>query len=248
MVNLQVYTWKMIFSIPNRKIGVYTQGEEGPLLVFIGGIHGNEPSGVSALVRVFDKLALLVPSFKGKVVGVRGNMAALSRNVRYIDKDLNRLWSESAIRRVKTRSSEEWNSEEGELMELLSMIEKNTDGSHAPEILIDLHTTSAPNGLFSIVSDDPFNIQLASAIYAPVILGLTESLTATTNIFMKNRGYKGLAFEAGQHTDPASVDNHEGRCCMNKIAQRQGDGMVRKRPLRVRQSFAKGAYQGRSFY
>ncbi|MDX2245429.1 MAG: hypothetical protein SF052_01530 [Bacteroidia bacterium] len=38
------------------------------------------------------------------------------------------------------------------------------------------------------------------------------------------------------------------RCCMNKIAQRQGDGMVRKRPLRVRQSFAKGAYRGRSFY
>ncbi|MEZ4773474.1 MAG: succinylglutamate desuccinylase/aspartoacylase family protein [Bacteroidia bacterium] len=198
-----------MISVPQRMIGFYTSGQKGPLLFFIGGIHGNEPAGVIALQRVFNKLSGLSLPFAGKFVGVCGNMPALSNGIRYIDRDLNRLWSQVEINRIKATPESELNSEEKQLLELLDIIESTFDGSCSPEILIDLHTTSASNGLFSIVTEDADNARLASSLYAPVILRLTDSLAATTNIFAKNRGYKSLAFEAGQHADPTSIDNHE---------------------------------------
>ena len=42
-----------------RIIGHISGKETGPTLVFFGGIHGNEPSGVEALDHVF---AQLIPS------------------------------------------------------------------------------------------------------------------------------------------------------------------------------------------
>ena len=192
-----------------RIIGTYAGSQPGAKLFFLGGIHGNEPAGVYALRRVFDKLAALQPPFRGSVVGVRGNIAGLEASRRFIDRDLNRLWSEEEIARIRAADPATLNTEERELLPLVALIEAHFDGSHQPEILVDLHTTSAPGGLFSIVTDDTYNRDLASALHAPIIFRLTDSLTSTTNIFMRNRGIPGLAFESGQHDDPVSVDNHE---------------------------------------
>lgn len=198
-----------MFSVPDRIIGSYTNGEKGPLLFCMGGIHGNEPAGVIALQRVFATLSALAPPFLGKFVAVCGNIPALAQNIRYVDKDLNRLWSETEINRIQATPASQLNHEEIQLLQLLDLIESNFDGSWASQTLVDLHTTSASNGLFSIVTEDPGNARLAVSLHAPVILRLTDSLTSTTNIFAKNRGYRALTFEAGQHADPVSIDNHE---------------------------------------
>lgn len=196
-------------NIHDRLIGTYLGDESGPVIIFVGGIHGNEPAGVRALENVFNRLNDVQPPFSGKIVGLRGNRQALAVNKRFIDRDLNRLWSEEAISRIKSTPEENMNSEEKELAELIAAIESEFNGTFEPEIFIDLHTTSAPRGIFSIVSDEHFNVELASALHAPVLFRLTDSLTSTTNIFMGNRHLKGLAFESGQHADPKSVDNHE---------------------------------------
>ena len=39
-----------------RVLGEYGRGQAGPLLIFSGGVHGNEPSGVEALLEVFADL------------------------------------------------------------------------------------------------------------------------------------------------------------------------------------------------
>ncbi len=193
-----------------RIIGTYDQGQKGPLLLFLGGIHGNEPAGVYALERVFKRLDELKPAFIGKVIGLCGNCAALAKGKRYIDKDLNRLWSKNEIERVKTLAEEDRNQEERELLALLLLMEPAFErDDYGPHILVDLHTTSAPNGIFSIVSNDPFNQQLATSLYAPVIFNLLNALSSTTNIYIQERGIKGIAFESGQHDDPRSVDLHE---------------------------------------
>jgi len=67
-------------------------------LICIGGIHGNEPAGVQALEQVFkmiDAEPTKNPEFKffGTLVGLRGNVAALKKKQRYINKDLNRQWT-----------------------------------------------------------------------------------------------------------------------------------------------------------
>lgn len=193
----------------NRTIGAYTQGEEGPLLICLGGIHGNEPAGVHALERVLGNLRGITASFKGTFLALRGNCAALVERKRYIDKDLNRLWAQEEIDRVRALPEAKRNSEERELLELLRIIDVELSKPYPTKILVDLHTTSAPGGLFSIVSNDPFNRELAAALHAPVIFNFMTSLSTTTNIFIDEHDLKGLAFESGQHDDPASVDLHE---------------------------------------
>jgi len=172
-------------------------------------MHGNEPAGVYALSRVFLQLEVFKTPFFGKLVGLCGNCAALPHGKRYIDKDLNRLWSRSEIARVRALDAQQRNTEEQQLLELLDLIERLLEEAEGEKLLIDLHTTSAPGGLFSIVSNDAYNRELASALHAPVIFNLMNSLSTTTNVYIEDMGIKGLAFEAGQHDDPRSVDIHE---------------------------------------
>ena len=193
-----------------RYIGTYGGYQTGPLLFVLGGIHGNEPAGVFGLEKVFQKLEAQAPHFRGKLVGICGNCRALAKKQRFIDRDLNRLWSEREIQRILHSSSKEaLNSEEKELLEILSVIEKEKEGDFTARVMMDLHTTSAPGGFFSIVTPKPRNRELGTALYAPVIFNLNNSLDSTTNIFMDNHGWQGVAFESGQHDDIESMVLHE---------------------------------------
>ncbi|MEM7657488.1 MAG: succinylglutamate desuccinylase/aspartoacylase family protein [Bacteroidota bacterium] len=194
---------------PHRIIGSFSQGLEGPLLFYIGGIHGNEPAGVLALERVFLQLEELENPFRGKLIGIVGNCTALAMQQRYVDRDLNRLWSEEEIERVKGIPFEERNVEERELGDLIRLLEGAFDTSYEPKIFVDLHTTSAPRGMFSIVTDDTEIREIAEVIGAPIIFNLVDELALTTNKFFDSRGVVGLAFESGQHDDPMAVDVHE---------------------------------------
>ena len=88
-----------------RIIGTYASNEPGPLLIVIAGMHGNEPAGVLALDRVFSDLQKYRPPFKGKVMGIRGNISALMVQQRFVDTDLNRIWDEENIKQVLNHSS-----------------------------------------------------------------------------------------------------------------------------------------------
>lgn len=193
----------------SRIIGAYSSGRPGPLLFVIGGIHGNEPAGVSALKRVFDTLDEYSPEIDGTIIGVRGNMQALRQRKRFIDRDLNRLWSDEHASAALAKAPADRAQEENELLELMALVEQYMDGSHTREILVDLHTTSAPGGLFAIINNSAADRQLASALHAPIIFGLTHALACTTNVFAEARNLEMVAFESGQHDDPAAVDNHE---------------------------------------
>ena len=192
-----------------RKIGTYGHGNEGPLLFFIGGIHGNEPSGVFALRRVFHKLYALKPAFYGKIIGLSGNCKALAQEKRYMDRDLNRVWSEEEIKKILEKPPQDRNSEEHEMVELLRYMEAAIKSDYEPQVYVDLHTTSGKGGLFSIITDDEKNRKLAEKLYAPIVFNLVDELALTVNKFFENRGLTGIAFESGQHHDPLSIDLHE---------------------------------------
>ena len=55
-----------------RIIGKITGSLPGPTIVFFGGIHGNETSGVFALKEVFD--GLNNEEVKGTVYAISGNL------------------------------------------------------------------------------------------------------------------------------------------------------------------------------
>ncbi|MEM6262362.1 MAG: succinylglutamate desuccinylase/aspartoacylase family protein [Bacteroidota bacterium] len=193
-----------------RIIGEYGGETPGPLLFIIAGIHGNEAASVYACEKVFAELEQLQPPCVGKIVAVSGNLQALNKHQRYIERDLNRMWSESEVARVHNIPDESILApEEIELKALLSLIEtEEANMNGGPFILVDLHSTSAPGGLFSIVTNDPYNRALAEALHAPVIFDLMTSLASTTLKYAEAKGFQGIAFEAGQHDDPETTNNH----------------------------------------
>ncbi len=200
-----------------RIIGEYTEGNPGPLLICIGGIHGNEPAGVQALEQVFkmiDAEPEKNPEFKffGTLIGLRGNVAALKKKQRYLSKDLNRQWTKDNIQRIYDSPDEQLDAEDKELKALHTCIRKYID-THQPTkfILMDLHTTTAHGGIFSVATDERESQVIATELHAPVIRGLLKGIDGTTLHYYnsKNTGVDtvALCFESGQHDDLASVDN-----------------------------------------
>ena len=88
------------YAATNRII-YHVKGEYvGPTIVFFAGIHGNESAGVKALNNVLPQLKS--QNVHGEIFGVYGNIMALKENKRYIDKDLNRIWTTNNIKKLKT--------------------------------------------------------------------------------------------------------------------------------------------------
>src|SRR6266576_1158262 len=84
-----------------RTVGSYGGTQPGPLVVVVCGIHGNEPAGVRAAEAVFERLERERPAFRGELVAIGGNLAALAENRRYLDQDLNRLWLPERIQALE---------------------------------------------------------------------------------------------------------------------------------------------------
>jgi succinylglutamate desuccinylase len=213
-----------------RIIGQYDGEKHGDLIIAIGAIHGNEPAGVRALQLLFDMLQKEQSrnpafQFSGRLVGLVGNIQAFERETRFVKKDLNRqLTVENIARYRKNRadealkvppqymesngilSIEKSNFEDTEALELIETIE-NQIHKYKPNrlIILDLHTTSADGGIFSIVSDNPESVTLAETLHAPVVLGMIGSVGGSTLHYFneQNMGVPtiAIAFESGKHDD-----------------------------------------------
>lgn len=210
-------------------LGEFIGDEPGPLFVCLAGMHGNEVAGVEAVKTVLQLLERepnVNPSFsyRGVFLGVLGNALAYMQQKRFVKNDLNRAWTSENIRRLRNLPLDQLDAEDRELRELVELIEAKIS-QHKPTqlVLLDLHTTSAYGGIFSIATDAPESIRIAVALHAPVITGMLEGISGTAlHYFVKeNFGVPavGVAFEAGQHHDPLSVN----RCmaatinCMRSI-------------------------------
>ena len=190
-----------------RLLGSYGGGTPGPLVIGIGGMHGNEPAGVFALQQVLHSLHTRQPSFRGKLLALAGNRAALARGCRYIDEDFNRLWVSERLQEAGERCAEP-TSEEQERRDLLAVIETALAQRQGPAVVLDLHTTSAAGQPFVVIGDSLPNRRFAFGLQAPVILGLEEQLEGTLLNYLSEQGHVVIGFEGGQHASPDAVQNH----------------------------------------
>jgi len=170
----------------------------GPMLIVLGGIHGNEPAGLHAIEPLLERLALDAGDF----VVLSGNRAALAQGVRYIERDLNRGWSDEAIASLGDSPEDE------EQRGLLGAIEDALADARGPVTFLDLHTTSAEGHPFVVVGDDPAHRALAHAFGLPVFLGLVGKLSGALTPYLCTRGITALAIEGGQNDDEWSVVRH----------------------------------------
>lgn len=204
-------------TLPKRIIGQYEGTQKGPLVICLAGLHGNEPAGVYALNILFYLLGE-EPNrnedfeFKGKIIGLRGNRRALQEGERFINKDMNRQWMPENVERLRNLPYEELDSEDIEIVELAEAIEQQV-ADYQPErvIVLDIHTTTASGGIFTIVPDSEEAQAIGLQLHAPVVLGMLDGLQGTTMHYY-NKPINGipctaLCFESGQHNDQHSMHN-----------------------------------------
>jgi succinylglutamate desuccinylase len=195
--------------ILKRVLGTYTQNRPGPLLICTAGLHGNEWAGIQAmqlLLGILEDEPVVNPTFifYGKLVVLTGNIPALNVRRRFVNCDLNRIWNQ---RNFDHPGNE---AEFGELLKIKQtmddlIIEWGGEGIY----LLDLHTTTAEGGIFTLPTNERESIEIARTMHAPVIKGLVDKLGGTMirhYASRKDANITGLVFEAGQHDDPLSVN------------------------------------------
>ncbi len=199
-----------------RIIGEYQGTEKGPLLVIFGNMHGNEPAGYRAIdlmIKMIEVEPITNPkfNFKGKILGITGNLKAANKGVRFLKKDLNRCWQPDIIEKINNTPVDKLHAEEKEIKEIIELL-TNEINDYKPEKLyfLDLHTTSSTGGIFTIVPDIKESVEIALKLNAPVILGLLNGVKGTsTEYFSKeflNIPSVSLTFESGNHNDILSVN------------------------------------------
>lgn len=195
-------------------LGAHGGERPGPLLICVAGLHGNEPAGVHALRRVLSELeGPGAPALRGRFVALVGNSDALEEEVRYLERDLNRQWTDPRAERlggdVPRPTAASLGPEGREQRRLLRALERERRKERrGPAYLVDLHTTSARSSPFCVVGRRERCRRFARKFPVPRVRGLERYHPGMLSEWACRRGFVSLTAEAGQHRDPASVERH----------------------------------------
>lgn len=189
----------------SREIGRMDSMRDGPTLVVLGGVHGNEPAGLIAGRRVLDALIGDQPTaMRGRLVVLAGNLRALNDadpHTRYIDHDLNRLCTAAEMARPSETSAEH-----AQMHELFAAIRAERARS-SEMVLVDLHTTSADAPPVVVLEDSIRARTFVQRLGLPIYLGFEEELPGlVSDRVTQELGCVSCVIEGGKHDDPRSVD------------------------------------------
>lgn len=191
-----------------RFIGQIRGGLPGPTLIFVGGVHGNEPSGIFALHQVLNSLKAKTEKLHGNIYALAGNLPALEKGIRYQKEDLNRIWNLKRIEESFSKTDELEDSEVKEALKLYQCIDTILKKESGPFYFIDLHTTSSPTEPFITVNDNLLNRKFTKQYPVPLLLGIEEYLEGTFLNYINDMGYVAFGFESGQHDALVAIENH----------------------------------------
>lgn len=204
--------------VDERVLGRVHGGRAGPTLICVAGIHGNEPAGVHALRRVLASLSDRAGDMTGHFVALAGNLAALSEGRRFIDRDLNRAWTNDRLHALRGNGKVDGCVEDQEQLELLAEFDDLLREARGSVYALDLHTTSGPGGVFSAFTDSLPHRAFASAVPVPMIFGLEEQVDGTLLNLLSEHGLIAITVETGQHDERAAVDRAEAAIWIAVVA------------------------------
>jgi hypothetical protein len=194
----------------SRVLGRYGS-KPGPTVVVTAGLHGNEPAGIFAFIDFLEELKASAIPFRGKIIGLAGNLSALQKGVRFIDADMNRLWLSNSMQNNGNHQSDQpqpQSVEMRELSELYSEIKRILQQESGPFYFVDLHTTSSVSPPFIPFDDTLSNRRFVRQFPVPAILGIEEFLPGTLLSYLLRYGVVAFGYEAGKHDDPRSIQYH----------------------------------------
>lgn len=199
-----------------RIIGEYAQNVPGPQLLVFAGIHGNEPSGIFALKNVFNKLHKDAIPIRGSLIGIAGNLPALQEGVRYFDENLNRLFLQERVEKIRNTTAS-LNVEEKELKILVDLVDQIT--KNASEVFfVDCHSTSAQSEPYvSMNAGFPETYAFIRGIPVKTVIGVERELKGCLPEYYNKKGFHGFTFEAGQNDALATIHNQEAMIWLSLV-------------------------------
>ena len=180
----------------------------GPLLICTAGLHGNEPAGGRAVLRLLEDLDAEDLS-RGRFLALTGNMRALASGERRLDIDLNRIWTPQRITALRRDRSAAVHREEEEMADLLAIIDHALDQAQGECFLVDLHSTSGPGAPFACCMEVTQQRQFLEGFSIPLILGLRPHMEGTLIDYMARLGHSAVGVEGGQNEDEDTMACHE---------------------------------------
>ncbi|MEH1890310.1 MAG: aspartoacylase [Nostoc sp.] len=124
-------------------------------VAIIGGNHGNELTGIH-LVKRFQQYPNLINRASFETLALLGNLKAIEEGKRYIDKDLNRCFTNQGLQNQQLSSYEDTRAK---------AIQQILQPQNQPfvDVIVDLHSTTANMGLSLIFCDlHPFLLRLGA--------------------------------------------------------------------------------------
>lgn len=191
-----------------RIIGQIRGKQDGPTLIFIGGMHGNEPSGVLALHRAIALLDGLASQCAGNVYALSGNLGAIRSGKRFQNEDLNRIWTRDRVAALQQPDFQPEHEDELEQKEMFDVLRSIMKRERGPFYFLDLHTTSSETMPFVVMNDSLLNRMFTQQYPLPVILGIEEYLDGPLLSYINELGHVAFGYEAGQHESQSALDNH----------------------------------------
>ncbi|WP_296618388.1 succinylglutamate desuccinylase/aspartoacylase family protein [Marivirga sp.] len=177
-------------------------------MVLTAGIHGNEPAGVFALNQLIVFLQKNNVKINGNLYAIAGNLPALEKQERFHQYDLNRLWTSERMLQLQEGKLEIDDKDTAELVSLYKCISDILKQDNGPFYFLDFHTTSCETMPFVVMNDSLLNRKFTNQYPLPTILGIEEYLEGPLLSYINELGYVAFGFEAGQHDDNSSIQNH----------------------------------------
>ncbi len=229
---------QLAISEGEHNAGVFVGRPDGPTLIVIGSLHGNEPGGATALSQLSEDIARVQNKLKGRVYFLAGNTRALARGVRFIDADLNRFWTPQNMSNISSLTS---TAEGMELSELDQTLDGILITAMDEVFVLDLHSTSADGLPFATVGDTMRNREFAQKFPVTILLGIEEQLDGTLLEYLNNAGAVTMGFEGGQHLSERTIENHKAMIWLALTNSGILDSSDNPKLEQYRQQFAGGA-------
>lgn len=175
------------------------RGGEGPSLCVIGGMHGNEQTGIAVVERLVQDFGNgNLELAKGTLTLVLGNPVAIAEKVRYVEgRDLNRYFTHGQLEGEGDGSPEQARAR------ILAQYIANAD------ITIDLHATNKPSEPFISSKVDVVHEQVYRWFSATKVLAdpsyILAGEPATTDEYADGVGKCGVCIETGYARDTSAV-------------------------------------------
>ena len=183
------------------KTHTFTSLQQGPHLLFLGGIHGNETAGTKAQQQIIQQIE------EGNIILKKGivtfvpcaNVKAQEQDIRFVDINLNRV--------IKYHSDPQ-NNEEKIANQLIKLI-------NDCDIMLDIHSTHCKNDVeFAFIDyPSPSNLELLSIMPVknalsgwPDIYNKEQDISDfSTERYAYEQGKTGITIECGYHKAQKSV-------------------------------------------